>query len=224
MCSAARLASSSRAGVLARFSISYRRGAFPRSVSADLDGRSLAFSLALALLTALLFSAAPALHFTRPSLVAAIKTGSDSATPARATRVTARKTLVGAQVALTLVLLIGASLFTRTLARTAAIPLGFETSNVVIASVDPSLSGYSPARIDRFYLELESRLRTTGGVRAVGFSAFPLLGGDLSMITVRVPDVVPPSDPQKWLLSANVVGGDFFAATGIDVRRDLCSG
>ena len=194
-------------------------GRVPLSVGAELDARSLAFSFALSMLTALLFSAGPALQFTRPDLVRAIKTGSDSATTARATRVNARKILVGAQVALSLVLVIGASLFARSLAHTAAIPLGFETGNVIIASIDPSLSGYSPARVERFYHELESRLRTIAGVRAVGFSAWPLLGGELSMITVRMPDVRPPSDPQAWLLSSNVVGGDFFGAAGIQLRR-----
>jgi predicted permease len=191
----------------------------PLSIDAGLDARSLAFSLALSIITALLFSAGPALRFTRPDVVSAIKTGSDSATTARATHFNVRKFLVGAQVALSLVLVIGASLFIRSLARTAAIPLGFETANVVIASVDPSLSGYSPAKVEQFYRELETRLATVAGVRAVGFSAWPLLGGELSMITVRLPGVRPPSDRQAWLLSSQVVGGDFFGAAGIRIRR-----
>ena len=194
-------------------------GRVPLSLDLDLDTRSLAFSLALSMLTALLFSAGPALRSTRPDLVGVIKTGSDSATTARATRINARKILVGAQVALSLVLVIGASLFTRSLAHTAAIPLGFETENVIIGSIDPSLSGYSPARVERFYHELESRLRSVTGVRAVGFSAWPLLGGELSMITVRMPDVPRPADPQEWLLSSNVVGGDFFGAAGLHLVR-----
>jgi predicted permease len=194
-------------------------GRVPLSVDANLDVRSLAFSLALSIVTALLFSVGPALRFTRPDLAAAIKGAGDSATTPRVARMNARAILVGAQVALSLVLVIGASLFTRSLARVAAIPLGFETDNVVIAAVDPSLSGYTPARVERFYQELESRLRTTAGVRAVGFSAWPLLGGELSMITVRLPNVRPPADPQKWLLSSNIVGGDFFGAAGLQLRR-----
>jgi predicted permease len=194
-------------------------GRVPVAVSVDLDARSLAFSIALSMLTALLFATGPALLLTRRDLVGAIKSGSDSATPGRTARVNARKILVGVQVALSLVLVIGASLFARSLAHTAAIPLGFETTNVIIASIDPSLSGYSPTRVDFFYDELVSRLRGHAGVRAVGYSAFPLLGGELSMITVRLPDVAPPSDPQAWLLSSNVVGGDFFGAAGIQIRR-----
>lgn len=194
-------------------------GRIPLSVNAGLDARSLAFLLALSIITALVFSVGPALRFTRPDVVGAIKTGSDSATTGRATRINVRKFLVGAQVALSLILVIGASLFVRSLARTAAIPLGFETANVVIASVDPSLSGYSAARVEQFYHELETRLTTITGVRAVGFSAWPLLGGELSMITVRKPGARRPSDPQAWLLSSQVVGGDFFGAAGIRIRR-----
>jgi predicted permease len=193
-------------------------GRVPLSFNATLDSRAIAFSLALSILTALLFSAWPALRFTRPDVLAGIRSGGDSAT-ARGIRINVRQILVGAQVALSLVLIIGASLFVRSLARTAAIPLGFETANVIIASVDPSLSGYSEARVEQFYRELESRLKAVSGVRAVGFSAWPLLGGELSMITVRMPGVRRPSDPRAWLLSSQVVGGDFFAAAGIQIRR-----
>ncbi len=199
-------------------------GRLPLSLDARLNAHSLMFSLALSMLAALLFSAGPALRFTRPDLGGAIKTGSDSATTARGRRFNARKILVGAQVALSLVLVIGASLFVRSLDRVAAIPLGFETDNVVMASVDPSLSGYSPDGIESFYNALESRLRAVGGVQAVGYSAWPLLGGELSMITVRLPGVPQPSKIDEWLLSSNVVGGDFFAAAGLHIRRGRALG
>ena len=191
----------------------------PIGIDVSLDARSLMFSLALSILVALVFSGGPALRFTRPDLVNAIRAGAASTTTRRGRRVDARKLLVGAQVALSLVLVLAASLFIRSLARTAAIPLGFETQHVLIASVDPSLSGYTPARVDGFYRELDERLRGVTGVRAVGFTAWPLLGGDLSMITVRIPGAPQPPDPRTWLLSSNVVGGDFFSAAGIRLRR-----
>ena len=103
------------------------------------------------------------------------------------------------QVALSLVLVIGASLFARSLAHVAAIPLGFQTDNVIIASIDPSLSGYKPGRVRRFYHELESRLGAIAGVRAVGFSAFPLLGGEMSMRTITGPGAPDATDPQSTL-------------------------
>lgn len=193
-------------------------GRVPSSLDANLDGRSLGFSLALSMLTAVLFSAGPALRSTHPDLAVAIRAGSDSVT-ARIPRIRGRKILIGVQVALSLVLTIGASLFTRSLAHIAAVPLGFQTGGVLIASIDPSLSGYTPARVGRFYHELEARLGANSGVRAAGSSAFPLLGGELSMRTVTAADAVQPADPQSTLISTNTVGGDFFDATGIQIRR-----
>jgi predicted permease len=190
----------------------------PTSVDANLDARSLVFSLALSMLTALLFSAGPALRSTRPDLAGAIRAGSDSIT-ARMQRTNGRKILVAVQVALSLVLVIGASLFARSLAHVAAIPLGFETDNVIIASIDPSLSGYKPGRVRRFYHELESRLVAIAGVRAVGFSAFPLLGGEMSMRTITGPGAPDATNLQSTLVTTNTVGGDFFAAAGIQLRR-----
>jgi predicted permease len=194
------------------------RERLPIGIDVSLDARSLAFVLALSVLAALLFSVGPALKFTHPNLVNAMRAGSASTTT-RARRVDLRWLLVGVQVGLSLVLVIGASLFIRSLARTAAIPLGFETQNVLVASVDPSLSGYTPERIEGFYRQLGERVRGIAGVRAVGFSAWPLLGGELSMMTVRLPGARRPADPREWLLSANVVAGDFFNAAGIRVRR-----
>ena len=190
----------------------------PSSVDANLDVRSLAFSLALSMLTALLFSAGPALRSTRPNLVSAIRAGGDSSS-GRIQRINGRKVLVAVQVALSLVLVIGASLFTRSLAHVAAIPLGFQTNHVVIASIDPSLSGYTAVRVRRFYHELESRLGGIAGVRAVGFSEFPLLGGEYTMRTVLGPGDSQSADPQSTLLATNTVGGDFFGAAGIPLRR-----
>ena len=190
----------------------------PTSVDANLDARSLVFSLALSMLTALLFSAGPALRSTRPDLAGAIRAGSDSIT-ARMQRTNGRKILVAVQVALSLVLVIGASLFARSLAHVAAIPLGFETDNVIIASIDPSLSGYKPGRVRRFYHELESRLVAIAGVRAVGFSALPLLGGEMSMRTITGPGAPDATNLQSTLVTTNTVGGDFFAAAGIQLRR-----
>ena len=86
------------------------------------------------MLTALLFSAGPALRSTRPDLVGAIRAGGDSAT-GRPQRMNGRRALVAAQVALSLVLVLGASLFTRSLAHVAAIPLGFQTGKVVKALI-----------------------------------------------------------------------------------------
>jgi len=134
-------------------------------------------------------------------------------------RTNGRKILVAVQVALSLVLVIGASLFARSLAHVAAIPLGFETDNVIIASIDPSLSGYKPGRVRRFYHELESRLVAIAGVRAVGFSAFPLLGGEMSMRTITGPGAPDATNLQSTLVTTNTVGGNFFAAAGIQLRR-----
>jgi len=195
------------------------RERIPLAIDAAVGARSLVFALVLSMLTAALFSAGPAFRFTRPDLARALRAVNDSSANVAGRSFDVRRALVSVQVALSLVLVIGASLFVQSLARTAAIPLGFQTEHVVIASIDPSLSGYSPDGVERFYRDVESRLRKATGVRSVGFSAWPLLGGELSMMTVRQPNVPRPPDPSTWLMSMNVVTGDFFDAAGVSMQR-----
>jgi predicted permease len=149
----------------------------PFTLRAEPDGRILAFNLALAALTGVLFGLAPALQSTRldiwntlKDVVGAITGGSGS--------VKLRKVLVTAQVALSFLLLAGAGLFVTSLANLRNTHTGFGSiDNLVTFQVDPSLNGYSNGRIQAFYRELLESLNGMTGVKSAAYAAVPLLHG-----------------------------------------------
>jgi predicted permease len=142
---------------------------------AGLDGRLLGFTLAVSLLTGLLFGLAPAWQATRLNLTPALKdTGGGSNGPARARL---SRVLVIAQVALSFLLLVGAGLFIRTLRNLQQVETGFAAQNVLLFRVDPRLSGYQNEQVNGLYQRLFARLEAVPGVQAVTFSRHPLLAG-----------------------------------------------
>jgi putative ABC transport system permease protein len=132
-------------------------------VSPQVDLRILVFNFALAVSASLLFSLAPAAQFWRPNLAPALKqqviTGGG---PLRFRRIA-----VGVQVGLSLLLLVGAGLFTRTLHNLKSLDVGFATDHLVTFSIDPSLAGYQPAQNLDVDTRVLSTLATLPGVRAV---------------------------------------------------------
>ena len=188
----------------------------PLSLEAQVDGRVLAFAMATSILTGLLFGLAPAIQATRPDLTSSLKNEGTAFNPG-SRRFELRKILVVSQMALSLLLLVGASLFLRTLRNAAAIDLGLNTANVLMASVDASLNGYTPVKAAELYRQLEARLRESPGVQAVGASESTLLSGESSQVGMRVPGRADPAGGRSILM--NRVGGDFFAATGINFLR-----
>jgi cell division protein FtsX len=143
-----------------------------RQVTLDsrLDLRVLGFAVGLSLLTGIVFGLAPALIASRPDLVPALK--DEMALPGkRRRRLNLRKVLVMAQVALSLVVLVGAGLCIRSLRNLQSIDTGFETSKVLTMSVDVGLSGYSNDRGMQFYSRLADRVRALRGVEAVSVAA-----------------------------------------------------
>ena len=81
------------------------------------------------------------------------------------------------QVALAIVVLVGAGLLVRTLQNLRSINVGFDSRNLVIFGINPSLAGYKDAEIDSFYRDLQGRLAATPGVRSASYSMVPLLSG-----------------------------------------------
>jgi len=145
------------------------------SLQTGLDGRVLAFTFAVSLLTGLLFGLAPAWRATRVDLTPALKdTGRSSFGHSRSWL---SKSLVMAQVALSLLLLIGAGLFLRTLINLQHVAPGFNTQNLLLFRVDPRLSGYQGERLAQLYQRMFERIEAVPGVRSVTFSRHPLLAG-----------------------------------------------
>jgi len=164
----------------------------PRVASASLDGRVVAFTAAVAFVTSVVFGLAPALRAMRVDLTDSLKDGSQSASSGGA-RQRFRSALVIVEMALAVVLLVGAGLMLRSLASLQRIDLGLDPSNVLTMRVSlPQASYGSPEQVVVFYQQLLERIRQMPGVRAAGaIRALPLAStiGD-SGLTVE--GYVPP--------------------------------
>jgi putative ABC transport system permease protein len=132
--------------------------------SSSLDARILLFNFGLALAVSLLFSLAPALRFLHPDLADSLKQQSTTSSggPLRFRRV-----LVGAQIGLSLLLLIGAGLFVRTLQNLRTLDVGFATDHLVSFSIDPRLAGYQSEQVFPLYRRVMQTLSSLPGTRSV---------------------------------------------------------
>jgi predicted permease len=126
----------------------------------------LGFTVLVTVVAAVLFGIAPALQATRPSLVPALK-GEE---PAGESRSRVRSGLVVAQMALSIVLLTCAGLFLRNLREATTFDKGFDSDNLLVASVDPGIQGYSRARSEQFFDRLRERLLAQSNVKKVAYT------------------------------------------------------
>ncbi len=146
------------------------------------DARVLLFTIGVALLTGIGFGLAPALRGTRIDVAPTLKENAGSLSAARnagGRRFGLGSSLVVAQVALSMVVLIGAGLLLRTLEKVKSINPGFDTSNVLLFSVDPTLAGYKEENIQNVYDELTRRLVVLPGVVSASYSSDALLDGGI---------------------------------------------
>jgi len=149
----------------------------PLMLRATPDLRILAFNAALAIVTGLLFGMAPALQSMRLDLWNTLKDVVSSVGGTGAA-VKLRKGLVIAQVAFSFLLLVGAGLFTRTLANLKSTNSGFkDIDHLITFQVDPALNGYSVERLKSFYTQALENIRAIPGVNAAGFAMVPILSG-----------------------------------------------
>jgi cell division protein FtsX len=183
------------------------------SLNVGLDMRLLLFTLMVTLATALLFGTIPAFRATRVQVTDSLKqgrgqTGGSSKGPlARA--------LVVLQVALSLVLLVGAGLFVRALMNLNNVDTGFNKENVIRLRVDPSSAGYKEdTRLENLYRQIEQRVSAIPGVRAASFSIFTFNEGTWNN-SVWVQGY--PEGHRDVAVHHNAVGDGYFAAMGIPV-------
>lgn len=139
------------------------------------DGRILLFNFAVAFAVSLLFSLAPALRFLRPDLVSSLK---QQTTTGAGSQLRFRRVTVGLQIGLSLMLLIGAGLFIRTLRNLKSESLGFAADHLVIFRVDPQLAGYRQEQVNPLHQRILQSLATLPGVRSVGGTDDPDLAND----------------------------------------------
>ena len=151
-------------------------GDSPITISTAPDARILLFTLGVSLLTGVIFGLAPALQSTRPQLAGTLKDQVGSI--AGGTSVGMRKTLVVAQVTLSLLLLIGAGLFIRSLRNLKDLDPGFHTVNLLEFPIDPTKNGYKPERSLDFYRQLRENLNAIPGVESSALAIMAVLSGD----------------------------------------------
>jgi predicted permease len=142
-----------------------------------IDWRVLSFVLAVTVVTGIVFGIAPALHATSLNVSAALKETSRSIAGSRSLLTRA---LLVLQVAVSLVLLIAAGLFLRTLNNLRHVDVGFNTQNLVVFRVNPALNRYDDKKSNTVIEEIATRLKGVAGVRAVGVSSVPLLANNVS--------------------------------------------
>jgi predicted permease len=153
-------------------------GGVMRALEPRLDWRVLAFTLVLSLLTGIIFGLAPAWRATKVDLTPVLKDSLRSSSAA--SRSLLGRGLVVLQVALSLLLLVGAGLFIRTLLNLQRIEPGFNTRNLLLFGVEPALAGYQGEKLRQLYQQMSERLEAVPGVQAATFSRVRLLAGGTS--------------------------------------------
>jgi predicted permease len=143
--------------------------------SAKPDLRVLAFTLIVSLATGLSFGLVPALQAARPALAPTLKNEAGAVAGGSSERL--RKGLVIAQVALSLLLLIGAGLFIRSLRNLMTVNAGYDTTHLISFSVDPGMNGYEGVRSKQFARTMLEQIQRLPGVASAGFTGVGLLTG-----------------------------------------------
>jgi len=182
------------------------------------------FAAAVSLATGFLFGLYPALHSTRPDLINLIRGGSGQPSGARAAA-RFRASLVTAQIALSMALLVAAGFFIKSLANVSRVDLGMETENVITFGISPQLNGYEPEASQILFGRLEEELQALPGVIGVSAAMIPILTGSNwgTDVSVQGFESGPDIDSNARF---NVVGAGYFSTLGIPLLagREFTSG
>jgi predicted permease len=164
----------------------------PLSASPDRDVILFCFMVSVG--ASVLFSLAPIVQFYRPNVLAALKqqTGTAEIEHARFRRIT-----VGVQIALSLMLLVGAGLFSRTLSNLKSVDVGFVTDHLLTFQIDPRLAGYQPAAVTSLYKRLLDSLSSLPGVQSVGMTDSPVLVQSDNTFGIDVPGYQPQEGERR---------------------------
>ncbi|HEY6291545.1 MAG TPA: ABC transporter permease [Terriglobia bacterium] len=199
-------------GVLIAFMSSGRN---PIAISVSPNLRALALTALISIVTGILFGLAPAYRAARVDLTGALKDASSLLGRGRL-RLGFGKALVVSQVAMSLLLLVGAGLFVRTLENLEEADLGFDRRNVLLFGVDATEGGYKDERLLSFYQELQQGLEGLAGVRSAASSGSTLIGGGVSIDGLSIEGrPAPRPDDASTAVYFNDVGPRFFETMGI---------
>ncbi len=182
--------------------------------AAPFDWRVLAFAFAITGATGILFGIAPAFRATGMNVSAALKESGRSVT---GTRSTLSRALVVLQIAVSLVLLVAAGLLIRTLQNLRNADVGFNTQNLVIFRIIPTLNGYDEKKVATTVDDIAVRLRALPGVRNVAVSNVPLLSGSTNGTSIFVAGRQYPLDARPNI-NRLVVSPTFFATMEMPLK------
>lgn len=190
----------------------------PLAIPFETDLRTLGFMAAISITTGILFGLAPALRATRVTLSETLKDAGRGGSGRSSTA----KTLVGAQVAVSMALLIGAGLFLRTLYNLQNENVGYNPDHLLIMRVDPVSAGYRGDDVGRAMMNLLDRVRALPGVRSATFSENGLFSGTESGSRVDVEGFTPSSQTDR-VVRFDQIGPDYFTKVGIPILlgRDM---
>ena len=178
-----------------------------------LDPTVVLFAAGLSIATGLLFGMFPALHATRPDLITTMRQSTGQPSGARAAA-RFRTSLVTAQIALSMALLICAGLFVRSLTNVSRVDLGLKIENLVTFGISPELNGYEPARTMAFFQRVEEELAAIPGVTDVAAGRVPLIAGSNwgSDVYVEGFERDPDTDANARF---NQIGPGYFRTIGV---------
>jgi predicted permease len=185
------------------------------NISTAPDFRILLFTLAVTLATGLIFGLAPALQSTRPDVGRTLKDQAGAVVGGGHGRL--RNALVVTQVALSLLLLIGAGLFLRSLKNLSNLGPGFAAERLVGFNIDPSLNGYTPERLNSFYPQLTENLNAIPGVKSVAVASMRIMEDnewDSGLTAEGYSPTKPDDHPQAFM---NQIGPGYFATLGVPI-------
>jgi predicted permease len=181
----------------------------------SVNGLVLAFTAGLSLAAGLLFSLAPAWRGSRVELGTTLKERSQNAAGS-SRRMSLAPTLVAAQVALSLILLMGAGLLTRSLVRLQGQDVGFNHDGVLLARIMPRLAGYDTATLRPLYRQLIDQVSGVAGVTSVTLATYSPMSGNSRISDVSV-EGHAPVDGEDEITSINLVGPEYPQTMGMQV-------
>jgi predicted permease len=189
----------------------------PIDLGLRMDGTTLLFALAVSMITGMVFGLAPALQASSSQTINALKEEGRSGGGRATGRL--RSALVVAQVAVCLILLVGAALFLRSFLAAQSLSPGFETAHVVTASMDLFPSGYTGDRHREFQRRALEAVAAMPGVRSVAFGTrVPLGFGGNNSTGIGVEGYVPRAN-EEIVINYTTVGPNYFVTMGIPVRE-----
>ena len=185
----------------------------PTALTFAIDSTTLLFAAGLTIGTGVLFGLFPALHSTRPDLVTTLKGQAGQPSGARAAA-RFRASLATAQIGLSMFLLVGAGLFTKSLMNVSRVDLGMKADNIVTFGISPALNGYKPDAARALFERIERDMGALPGVTGVTAAVVPLLSGSNwgSSMTVEGFPAGPDTDTNSRF---NAVGPGYFRTLGV---------